>query len=66
VRPLNRVTTPAADRPGPGLDTFEEERREVLDSVFAAICEHPPDPDEMAACAYLVRHLARGADNATP
>ncbi len=39
-------------------DTLEEERREVLASVVEALCAHAPDPDEMAACAYLVRHLA--------
>jgi len=52
----NRVTIlPAA---GPHRDSFEEERREVLDSVFEALCNHQPDPDEMAACGYLVRHLS--------
>jgi hypothetical protein len=40
-----------------GPDTFEQERAEVLDSVFRALCGHTPDPDEMAACAYLMRHL---------
>ena len=40
-------------------NTLEEERREVLDSVFHALCRHEPDPDEMFACAYLVRHLTR-------
>jgi hypothetical protein len=39
--------------------SFEEERLEVLDSVFQAMCRHAPDADEMAACAYLVRHLAQ-------
>jgi hypothetical protein len=44
---------------GPAVpNTLEEERREVLDSVFHALCRHESDPDEMAACAYLVRHLA--------
>ena len=38
-------------------NTFEQERREVLDSVFSALCLNPADPDAMAACAYLVRHL---------
>jgi hypothetical protein len=46
-----RIAEPAAS------DTFEQERREVLDSVFHALRVNPPDPDAMAACAYLVRHL---------
>jgi hypothetical protein len=37
--------------------SFEQERREVLDGIFEALCRHPSDPDEMAACALLVRHL---------
>jgi hypothetical protein len=41
----------------PADDSFERERREVLDSVFEALCRHPPNPDEMAACALLVKHL---------
>jgi hypothetical protein len=40
------------------VSTFEEERREVLEIVFQSICRHSPDPDEMAACAYLVKHLS--------
>ncbi|MBS1857781.1 MAG: hypothetical protein JST11_20595 [Acidobacteria bacterium] len=47
------AVVPAAGRP----DTFEEERAEVLDSVFYALCRHNPDLDEMAACAYLMHHL---------
>jgi hypothetical protein len=39
-------------------NSFEEERREVLDCVFEALRSHQPDPDEMAACGYLVRHLS--------
>jgi hypothetical protein len=45
------------------VDTYEEERREVLESVFQALCRHAPDPDEMAACAFLVRHLSANATN---
>jgi hypothetical protein len=44
-------------------DTLEQERREVLDSVCDALRLHPSDPDEAAACAYLVQHLASGARN---
>jgi hypothetical protein len=39
------------------IGTFEEERREVLDGVLEALCWHPPDPDEMAACGHLMTHL---------
>jgi hypothetical protein len=42
----------------PITDSFEEERREVLESVFEALCGRKLDQDEMAACKYLVRHLA--------
>ena len=44
-------------------DTLEQERREVLDSVCNALRLNPSDPDETAACAYLVQHLASGARN---
>jgi hypothetical protein len=50
-----RTAEPAAS------DTFEMERREVLDSVFNAMRLNPSDPDAMAACAYLVRHLTAEA-----
>jgi hypothetical protein len=39
--------------------SFEQERREVLETVMAALSASTPDPDEMAACGYLLRHLAR-------
>ena len=50
------------------LNTFEEERREVMETVFQSICHHPADPDEMEACVYLVRHLSGcgGAAGAGP
>jgi hypothetical protein len=38
--------------------SFEEERRDVLESVMAALSSAASDPDEMAACSYLLRHLA--------
>jgi hypothetical protein len=37
---------------------WEEERREVLDSVLQAMAATKPDPDRTAACRYLLRHLA--------
>ena len=39
--------------------TWDEERREVFDSVLQAVRIQEPDADRMAACAYLLRHLAR-------
>jgi hypothetical protein len=39
--------------------TWDEERREVFDSVLQAMRLREPDADRMAACAYLLRHLAR-------
>jgi len=39
--------------------SLEEERREVLDSVLQAMRVPIPDAGRMAACAYLLRHLAR-------
>jgi hypothetical protein len=51
-------------------DTLEQERREVLKSVLQAIGpdaigndaigNQHPDPDLLAACSFLVRHLASG------
>ena len=52
-----RTAEPAAS------DTLEQERREVLDSVCNALRLHPSDPDEAAACSYLVQHLASSASN---
>ena len=44
--------------PQPAWSTFEEERRELLASIFQAIALRPPDADRTAACARLLRHLA--------
>jgi hypothetical protein len=59
MRLSNRVTILPAAPTRRGSDSFEEERREVLESVFTALRERSADPDEMAACAYLVQHLTR-------
>ena len=37
---------------------WDEERREVLESVLQAMATTEPDPDRTAACRYLLRHLA--------
>jgi hypothetical protein len=39
------------------MNSFEQERREVLDTVFDALSRRAPDADEMAACTFLMRHL---------
>ena len=39
--------------------SLDEERREVFDSVLQAMRIPEPDADRRAACAYLLRHLAR-------
>lgn len=38
--------------------SFEQERREVLESVIGALSSSVADADEMAACSYLLQHLA--------
>ena len=43
----------------PRTATFEEERREVLESVRESLRIPEPDGDRMAACFYLLSHLAR-------
>jgi hypothetical protein len=36
--------------------SWEEERREVWESVLECL-EHEPDPDGEAACSFLLSHL---------
>ena len=42
-------------------DSFEQERREVLESVMGALSSSAPDADEMAACVHLLQHLGGAA-----
>ena len=46
--------------------TLDEERHEVVASVLGALAANPPDPDEMAACSYLLKHLSQGANRPKP
>jgi plasmid stability protein len=39
--------------------SLEEERREILKSVMGVLAGNSPDPDEMAACSYLLKHLTQ-------
>jgi hypothetical protein len=39
--------------------TLDEERREVFEGVLQFMRSPEPDPDRAAACASLLRHLAR-------
>lgn len=52
-------------RPGEPCDgsSFEQERREILESVMTALATSASDPDEMAACGYLLQHLAGSLNN---
>lgn len=45
----------------PGSTTLDEERGEIVASVLDALAGNPPDPDEMAACSYLLHHLSQTA-----
>jgi hypothetical protein len=49
-------------RSGPRISSFDEERRELLDSVLGALAANPPDPDERAACRHLLKRLAETAN----
>ena len=71
--PFLRVTWSAIgvshrERPGarPETTSFEEERREVLDSVLDAMACHPSDADEMAACRHLLKRLAEAGGRHGP
>jgi hypothetical protein len=35
-------------------------------SVLVALAANPPDPDEMAACSHLLKHLAETAGHRSP
>jgi len=39
--------------------SLEEERREILTSVMGVLDGSPSDPEEVAACSYLLRHLTQ-------
>jgi hypothetical protein len=39
--------------------SFDEERREILTIVMGVLDSNSPDPDEMAACTYLLKHLTQ-------
>ena len=39
--------------------SLEQERRELFESVLQSLRVPQPDADRLAACGYLLRHLAR-------
>jgi hypothetical protein len=39
--------------------SLDQERNEVLESVMGVLAGNVQDPDELAACSYLLEHLAR-------
>ena len=70
---LRAMSTPVvgvAGTRGPGAvpenRTLDEERREIVASVLGALAGNPPDPDEMAACSYLLKHLSHTAGRPGP
>jgi hypothetical protein len=46
--------------------TLEDERQEVVTSVLTALAGGPWDPDQMAACGYLLKHLADAVGRDAP
>jgi hypothetical protein len=64
------VVAGVADTRGPGAlpedATLDEERREIVASVLSALAGNPPNPDEMAACSYLLKHLSQTARRPGP
>ena len=58
------------DTRGPGAlpenVTLDEERREIVASVLSALAGNAPDPDQMAACSYLLKHLSQTASRPRP
>lgn len=43
------------------MDSLEQERRELLEAVLAALAAPECDADRAAACFRLLDHLGRGA-----
>jgi hypothetical protein len=50
----------------PENTTLDEERREVVAGVLGALAGNPSDPDQMAACGYLLKHLSLTAGHLAP
>lgn len=46
---------------GPRNTSLDEERREIAATVLGALAGNAHDPDEMAACIYLLKHLSQSA-----
>ncbi len=52
------IPLPSGPVAGPQNTSLDEERREIVASVLGALTGNSPDPDEMAACIHLLKHLA--------
>jgi hypothetical protein len=63
---LLRPVAAAHNPPDSFADSFDEERREVLESVMSVLASATPDADQMAACDRLLRHLAGAAPGRLP
>ena len=55
---VQSIRDPLGDRASRS-DTLEQERGEVFAGLLQAMREVHPDPDHLAACNYLLLHLAR-------
>ena len=59
---IDRRAVPA----GAQSQSLAEERREVFESVLAALALDPVNPDKLAAGGRLLRHLSRTAGSPKP
>jgi hypothetical protein len=63
LQPMRETVTRKSEPPifptGRLTGSLEEERREILTSVMDVLAGNSPDPDEMAACSYLLKHLTQ-------
>ena len=61
---VTRIPEPPIPLTGPHSASLDEERREVLASVMIVLAGQASDPDETAACNYLLKHLTQTARRA--
>jgi hypothetical protein len=51
--------------PAPPRGSWQEERQEVLEAILAELRAEEPGRDSLAACRYLLQHLAFGPSTAS-